>query len=78
MQRVVRYALAGDGRSVTSSAVLERGPGVVAQPTTGVIVGSKFYYIANSQYGRMPDRGGAPASQKGKPVLTAIRVVDLQ
>ena len=78
LQRVVRYGLSEDGRRVTSSAVLERGPGVVEQPTTGVIVGSKFYYIANSQYGRMPDRGGPPAPQRGRPVLTAVRVIELQ
>jgi hypothetical protein len=78
LQRVVRYELSTAGTEITSGAVLERGPGVVEQPTTGVFVGSKFYYIANSQYGRMPDRGGPPTPQKGKPVLTAIRVVDLR
>jgi hypothetical protein len=78
LQRVVRYGLSENGRRVTSSAVLERGPGIVEQPTTGVLVGSKFYYIANSQYGRMPDRGGPPSPQKGKQVLTAIRVVELR
>ena len=78
LQRVVRYELSADGTQITSSAVLERGPGVVEQPTTGVFVGSKFYYVANSQYGRMPDRGGPPAPQKGKRVLTAIRVIDLR
>ena len=78
LQRVVRYELSADGTEITSGAVLERGPGVVEQPTTGVFVGSKFYYIANSQYGRMNDRGGPPAPQKGRPVRTAIRVIDLR
>ena len=77
LQRVVRYELSTDGTQITSGAVLERGPGVVEQPTTGVFVGSKFYYIANSQYERMDDRGGPPAPQKGKRLLTAIRVIDL-
>jgi hypothetical protein len=61
-----------------SGAVLERGPRVVEQPTTGVFVGSKFYYIANSQYGRLDYRGGPLARQTGKAVLTAIRVIDLR
>ena len=78
LQRVVRYELSGDGTAIASASVLERGPRVVDQPTTGVFVGSKFYYIANSQYGRMNDRGGPPATQKGRPVLTSVRVVDLR
>jgi hypothetical protein len=78
LQRVVRYELSADGTQITSGTVLERGPRVVEEPTTGVFVGSKFYYVANSQYGRMPDRGGPPALQKGKPVLTAVRVIDLR
>jgi hypothetical protein len=77
LERVVRYTLAGDGRRITSSAVLERGQPIVRQPTTGVIVGSRFYYIANSQYGRLDDRGGPLASQS-KPVRTAVRVIDLR
>jgi hypothetical protein len=78
LQRVVRYELSAEGTQVVSGAVLERGPRVVEQPTTGVFVGSKFYYIANSQYGRLDDRGGPLGRQTGKPVLTAIRVIDLR
>jgi len=77
LQRVVRYALSADGRQLTSSAVLERGQPVVNQPTTGVLVGSRFYYIANSQYGRLNDRSQL-APQTGSPVRTAVRVIDLR
>lgn len=78
LERVVRYTLSDDGRRVTSGAVLERGRPVVRQPTTGVIVGSRFYYIANSQYGRLDDRGRPRAPQTGAPVRTSIRVIDLR
>jgi len=77
-ERVVRYELSADGRRVVSGAVLERGYPVVRQPTTGVIVGSRFYYIANSQYGRLDDRGGPLAPQAGTLVRTAVRVIELR
>jgi hypothetical protein len=78
LARVVRYALSSDGSRITSGAVIERGQPVVHQPTTGVIVGSRFYYIANSQYGRLDDRGGPVAPQTGGPVRTVIRVIELR
>jgi hypothetical protein len=78
LSRVVRYALSPDGGRVVSGAVLERGQPVVLQPTTGVIVGSRFYYIANSQYGRLDDRGAPLAPQTGVPVRTSVRVIELR
>ena len=78
LARVVRYVLSDDGRRIVSGGVLERGQPVVNQPTTGVIVGSRFYYIANSQYGRLDDRGGPLAPQPGVPVRSSVRVIELQ
>jgi hypothetical protein len=77
LQRVVRYALTADGTGITSSAVIERGQPVVHQPTTGVLVGSRFYYIANSQYGRLGDRGDKLAPPSGAPIRTVVRVIEL-
>ena len=77
MARVVRYELSRDGRHIESARVLERGPGVVDEPTTGVIVGRRFYYIANSQYGRLSDTGPLTPST-GPPKRTAVRVIDLR
>jgi hypothetical protein len=78
LERVVKYALSADGRAITSGAVLERGQPVVRQPTTGALVGSRFYYIANSQYGRLNDRGGPLAPRTGGPARTSVRVIDLR
>jgi hypothetical protein len=39
--------------------------------------GTLFYYIANSQYGRLPDRG-ALEPQPGAPTRTVVRVIDLR
>ena len=77
LSRVVRYTLSRDGRRVTASQVLERGEPVVLEPTTGVIVGDRFYYIANSQYGRLDNSTSALTPQSGTPVRTVVRVIDL-
>jgi len=78
LERVVRYSLAADGSAITASAVIDRGLPVVHQPTTGTIVGSRFYYIANSQYGRLSDRGAPLAPQTGAPTRTVVRVIELR
>jgi sugar lactone lactonase YvrE len=77
MQRVVRYVLGDDGRRIEHSSVLERGLPVVQQPTTGTIVGSRFYYIANSQYGRLRDTGPLEPLT-GAPIRSAVRVIELR
>jgi hypothetical protein len=77
LQRVVRYVLTDDGRRIASGTVLERGQPVVRQPTTGTIIGTRFYYIANSQYGRLPDAGPLKP-QAGTPVRSAVRVIELR
>lgn len=78
LSRVVRYALSADGRRVTAGGVLDRGLPVVREPTTGVIVGSRFYYVANAQYGRLDGRTSALEPQAGPPVRTVIRVIELR
>jgi sugar lactone lactonase YvrE len=78
LERVVRYSLSADGRGITAGAVLERGHPVVVQPTTGTIAGSRFYYIANSQYGRLDNNTSKFSPQTGSPVRTAVRVIELR
>lgn len=77
LERVVQYSLSSDGRRIVAGAVRERGLPVVHEPTTGTIVGSRFYYIANSQFGRLDDHG-VLAPQSGPPTRTVVRVIDLQ
>jgi len=78
LERVVRYSLSADGRRITAGAVLERGHPVVVQPTTAAIVGSRFYYIANSQYGRLDNNTNGFSPQIGSPVRTVVRVIELR
>lgn len=46
-RKLVRYVLNGDAISKTD--VIEAEHALMKQPTTGVIVGNDFYYIANAQ-----------------------------
>jgi hypothetical protein len=78
LERVVRYTLAPDGRSIIAGGVLERGLPVVHLPTTGVLVGSRFYYIANSQYDRIDARTSEIKPQVASSVRTAVRVIELR
>ena len=46
--RVIHSALSADGLRATSTDVLETRTPLVSFPTTGAIVGDRFYYIANT------------------------------
>jgi sugar lactone lactonase YvrE len=48
-RKVVRYSLDEDANTVTKVEVVEPEHPLFNQPTTGVIIGKDFYYIANSQ-----------------------------
>jgi hypothetical protein len=48
-RKIVRYSLNNEANVVTRVEVVEPEHGLFNQPTTGVIVGKDFYYIANSQ-----------------------------
>ena len=49
--RVARFYMNPISKSVTHSAVLDCNNSLYQWPTTGVVVGNTFFYIANSQYG---------------------------
>lgn len=69
-QRIVTFQLAPDLSRVISAQILETATKNL-DPTHGVIVGSEFYYIANSGWSALDDAGN------GKPgaVLTAARIM---
>lgn len=65
--RVVRLALARDGRAVTGLEVLERAHPRHDEPTLGVMVGRELYYVANSQYERFGRDGQVSAPDRLRP-----------
>jgi hypothetical protein len=46
--RVMRWQLSPDGPKVTASEILEHRTALVSDPTTGAVLGDKFYFIANT------------------------------
>jgi hypothetical protein len=49
--RVARFYLDASAQAITHAAVLDCNHPLYQWPTTGVVVGNSFFYIANSQFG---------------------------
>jgi len=72
--RVARFFLSKDSSAVTKSETLEANHADFNEPTLGVLIGSDFYYIANSQYELM-DKDGKLAEDKLKePVILRLKL----
>ena len=72
--RVVKLVLTGDGRGVREAQVLELNSPFFREPTLGTLVGSDFYYIANSQWNAF-DRGVMwPQDRLSDPVILRMRL----
>lgn len=76
LSRVVRLRLTPDGLNVRALDVLDANLPDHDMPTTGVVVGDGFYYIANSQLRRFTAPGvpGAIESLQ-KPVIRRVNLV---
>lgn len=69
--RIMRWKLSPDGRKVIASETLEYRSELVSDPTTGAILGDKFYFIANTGiYNLEDDKIVDPA--KLQPVHIAV------
>jgi hypothetical protein len=73
--RVVRLFLSADGNRVEKARVIESNHPLYAVPTTGAIVGDKFFYIANSQITSL-DAGGklSPTAKLRDPILLKVNL----
>ena len=78
LEQVVRYQLTRDGGSIRQVDVLERGDSMLRLPTTGAVVGTRLYYIANSQYDRLGADNRLSPAAVSPPPLTVVRVVELE
>ena len=68
-ERIVRLRLDKDGLRVVSLDILESRNPAFAIPTTGVIVGSEFYYVANSLLDRLGPDGRLKPNARLEPVV---------
>ncbi len=75
LSRVVRLALTQDGLNVRALEVLDANLPDHDVPTTGVVVGDGYYYIANSQQRRFTAPGvPGPPGVLQKPVIRRINL----
>ncbi len=74
--QVARFQLSPDGRTVVTSSVLERGDSLLSLPTTGALVGDRFYFVAASHFDRLgvDNRLAPPRTPAERSV---VRVIDL-
>ena len=75
-ERVVIFRLNDSLREVVSEAIIERASQTLGDPTHGVIVGTTFYYLANSGWDVLDEHG----ELKPGAMLSPARImrVDLQ
>jgi hypothetical protein len=68
-ERIMQFTLAPSGKAVTAARVLENNHPSFKIPTTGVIAGKSFYYIANSQLRHLQPDGTLSEPEKLKDVV---------
>jgi hypothetical protein len=75
-ERVVRFELDKSFRHVESETIIERATPTLGDPTHGVVVGGRFYYIANSGWDTIEDDGTPKAGTR--PTRAICMRADLQ
>jgi hypothetical protein len=60
-ERVVRFALDASLTRIVSESIIERATSTLGDPTHGVIVNGRFYYIANSGWNTLDEHGNHKA-----------------
>ena len=70
--RVQRFVIDVPGKRITSAEVLEANHPMFMNPTTGVVVGSDFFYIANSQFGSFRRGQLFPSSRLFETVILRL------
>ena len=76
LSRVVRLRLAQDGVNVRAVDILDANLPDHDMPTSGVVVGDGYYYIANSQVRRFTAPGvPGPADALQKPIIRRVNLV---
>jgi hypothetical protein len=66
-ERVIAFSLDASGQNVVSQKLLEASTPTLGDPTHGVVVGSDFFYIANSGWDSLDDHGDRKPDVKPTP-----------
>ena len=73
--RVIRLTFGNDWRAIEKLDVLEANNPVFDEPTLGVVVGNKFYFIANSQWAAIDEDGQlAPDEKLRDPIILRLNL----
>jgi hypothetical protein len=73
--RVVRLFLSKDLSRIERFETLEANNPIFDEPTLGVVARDEFYFIANSQWGAIDEKGHlAPADKLREPVVLKIKL----
>lgn len=63
-ERVVAFTLDASLTRIESETIIERSTGTLGDPTHGVVIDNDFYYIANSGWDAVDDRGNMKAGAR--------------
>ena len=75
--RLIRMRLSPDQSRIDSLETIEANNPVFDEPTLGVLVKDDFYFIANSQWGTIDDKGVlAPLEKLREPVVLKIKLAN--
>jgi hypothetical protein len=73
--RLIRLTLSPDHRQFNNFAVIEANNPLFDEPTLGVIVKDTFYFIANSQWEKVDDKGQlAPADKLQNALILKVKL----
>jgi tetratricopeptide (TPR) repeat protein len=74
-RRVVRMFLSDNFKRVERMQVIESNNPVFDEPTLGVLVKDSFYFIANSQWGLVDEKGQlGPADKLADPIVLRVKL----
>lgn len=74
-RRVIALTLDRTGKTITAWRVLEQGSPNLGEPDHGALVGRDFYFIGNSGWDRVDDKGNLQTSADAKPpVVLRLRL----
>lgn len=73
--RIIRVSLSSDLKQFTRFAVIEANNPLFDEPTLGVMVKDTFYFIANSQWEKVDDKGQlAPLDKLQNPLILKMKL----
>jgi hypothetical protein len=73
--RIMRFELDTSRTRITRAGALDRNTTIADEPTSGVVVGDDFIYVANSQWEKYNDSGARiPGTVLRRPVLLMLPI----